>query len=90
MFDCSHVTLVQMNLEQSGPIELDSNALANNLSGEDQILQHGFVHGCQCAAPGSLLLALCARLASGFRQDPALQPNVGVLSVTNCLRFTMI
>lgn len=55
MFDGGLLVLVQVNLDQLRAVELDADTLANNFSGEHQIIEDGIVHGGQGTAAWALL-----------------------------------
>ncbi len=54
----------------SGGIELNSDALAHNLGGVDQILQNGIMYSSQGAAHGPLLPLLSVLLANDGQNSP--------------------
>lgn len=80
MFDGGLLVLVQVHLDQLGAIQLDADALANDLGGEDQILKDGVVDGRQGAGARALLLQGIAGLARRLGQDLALTNHDDVLS----------
>ena len=76
MFDIRNITLVQVYFEKARTVKLHSDSLSNNLSGEDEVLEHGVVHGSQSAASWSLLLVLLSRLSCWLWKDSPLQKIV--------------
>jgi len=65
------VFVVEVHFEELGAVLADACALANNLRGEDQVVEDGLVDGRQGAAAGAQLLEL-ARVARFLAQDAAL------------------
>lgn len=61
---------VKEDLDDLGAIGLDAGALADDLSGVDNVLEGGVVHGSQGAGPGAHLLL--AGAAGGLGHDAAL------------------
>lgn len=50
MFNVSLLGLIKMDLDETGSIETDTNPLAYNLSGVDQILQNSFMDSSKSTA----------------------------------------
>jgi len=80
MFNSSLLNLIQMHLDQLGPVQLHTDALADDLSREHQILEDGIVNGCQGARPRAFLLVLGASLTGGLREDLPLPDEDNVLA----------
>lgn len=55
MFNCCLLVLVQVNFDQLGTVQFHTNALSNNLSWEDKIVEDCIVDSGQSAASWSLL-----------------------------------
>lgn len=55
VFDVGLLVLVEVHLNQATAIQLDADALANNLSREADVLQHSIVHSRQRATARSQL-----------------------------------
>ena len=73
MFNICLLRLVQVDLDESRAVQLDTNTLANDLSWKDQIVQRGLVHSSERAASGSLLLVASASLACWLGQNSSLK-----------------
>ena len=67
------LTFVQMDFDQFGAVQLDTNTLADDFSRVDQVVQSVLVHGRQCATDWSLLFVASSGFACGFRQDFSLR-----------------
>jgi len=80
VFDGGLLVLVQVHLDQLGAVQLDADALAHDLGGEDQILKDGVVHSGQSPGAGTLLLEGVAGLARGLGQNLALANHDDVLA----------
>ena len=87
MFNVGLLVLVQMNLEQSGSIQTETNPLADDLSGVDKIIKDSTVHGNQSTAPWPLLLLL-VHLTSGFGKNSTLGNEYHVFAGELLFQFT--
>lgn len=81
------LVLVQMHLHQLAAVQLDADALANDLGRIDQILEDGVVDGGQRARTRTLLLQRVAGVARRLRQDLALANEHDMLAGEFLLQF---
>lgn len=80
VFDGRLLVLVEMHLDQLRAVQLDANALANNLGGEHQILEDGVVDRGQRSRTWSLLLQRVACVARRLGQNLAFANEHNVLA----------
>lgn len=80
VFDRRLLVLVQMDLDQLGTVELDAHALADNLGGEDEILEDRIVDRGEGSGTGPLLLQGIAGVARRLGQDFAFADEHNVLA----------
>lgn len=88
MFDGCLLVLVQVHLNQLGSVQLHADALANNLSGKDEIVEDVVVHGSQSAAARTLLFVGVWATATWLGQDLTLSAEDDVTSGEFLLQFT--
>lgn len=88
VLDGGLLVLVQVHLDQLLAVELDTDALADDLRGEHQVLEDGVVHGGQGSGAGPLLLQRVPRLALGLGQDLALADEHDLLAAELLLQLT--
>jgi len=72
MLDLRLLGFVQKYLHSAAPVKFYADPLANNFSGENQIVEDGRVNGSQSSAAWPLLLLLVPRFPRGFGQDASL------------------
>ena len=58
VLDVGLLVFVEMNLEESGAVQPDPDALANDLGGVDQVVEDCVVNGNQGAGPGTKMFTL--------------------------------
>lgn len=80
MFDGRLLVLVQMDLDQLRAVQLDADALADDLGGEHEILEDGVVDRGERSAARPLLLERVTRVARGLGQDLAFADKDDVLA----------
>lgn len=88
MFDGGLLVLVQMDLDQLRTVQLDADALSDDLGREDQILEDGVVHGGQGTGTRTLLLVRVTTTALGLGQDATLADEHDVLAGELLLQLT--
>lgn len=88
VFDCCLLILIQVNLNQLGTIQFHTDALANNLSWEDEIVENCIVDSSQSTATWSLLFVGIWAAALWLGQDPTLGTEDNVTSREFLLQFT--
>ena len=69
VFDSCLLILIQMHLNQLRTIQLHTNALANNFSWEDEIVQDVVIDSCQSAATWALLFVWVRTTTTRFGQN---------------------
>lgn len=88
MFNGGLLVLVQMHFDQLRAVQLDANALSDNLSWEDKIVKNAVVDSGQGAATWALLLVWVGASALWLRQDPAFGAENDVTSGELLLQLT--
>lgn len=88
MFNGGLLVLVQVHLDQLLAVQLDADALADDLRGEHEILEDGVVHRGQGSGAWPLLFQRVPRLALGLRQDLALADEHDLLAAELLLQLT--
>ena len=86
-----HIVLlcfIQMDLYESAALQLHADSLGHSLTWEKQVLQDGVMHGCQSAAPGTLLLIFCTAFSSWLRQNSPLSNKDNLLPAELLLQLT--
>lgn len=83
------LVLLQVDLQEAATVSLVSQALANNLCGEHNILQDLLVHRCQgAAARAELLGSASTTLAGLLGKNAALSKDGNVLAAELLLQLT--
>lgn len=88
VFNGGLLVLVQVHLNQLRAVELDTDSLAHDFSGEDQILKNGIVHSGQSTGAWALLFQRVARLAGWLGQNFAFANDHNVLARELLLQLT--
>ena len=79
VFNVGLLILIKMTLEETGTVQAESNPLANDFCGVDQVIKDSTVHSNQSAATWALLLLL-VHFPSWLGQDPPLGDEANVLA----------
>ena len=87
MFNVGLLVLVEMNLEETSSVETETNPLADNLGGVDEVIEDSTVNGHQSAASWALLLLL-VHFPSGLGQNPPLSDKDDMFTREFLLQFT--
>jgi len=82
------LTLVQMNLDQTRSIELDSDTLANNLRWKAQVLEDSVMHRGESTTARTFLLVLSSRLSCWFRKNSPMSDEDNVLATELLLELS--